>query len=418
MQTDKKFKKSKDGLLIGLDIGTTKVCAVVAQIEEDGQLRIVGLGSAASQGLKRGVVVNLDQTVHSISRAIQDAELMAGLKVRQVYAGIAGDHIRSLNSRGVVAVSNSENEIKSKDIQRVLEAAKSVSIPQEREIIHVLPQEFTVDDQKGIKDPRGMCGLRLEAEVHIVTGGTTSAQNIYKAIWQAGWEVEELVLESLASSYSVMSSEEKELGAVVIDLGGGTTDLAIFYDGSIRHTAVIGLGGNNVTNDLAIGLRTPVEQAEVLKKNYGCALAGLVDAGDIITVPGVGGRPNKEISRTVLASIIEPRMEEIFSLAVREVKRTNLGQLLAAGVIITGGGSLLEGSVELAEQIFDMPARLGRAQGCRGLEEVASSPIYATGVGLVLYGLTQKNQHLSSQNGKRFSPNLVGKIKDWFNEYL
>ncbi len=408
---------AKENLLVGLDIGTTKVCAIIAQME-NGEPKVVGLGSAPSQGLKRGVVVNLDQTVASISKAVQDAEMMAGLKVKKVYAGIAGDHIRSLNSRGVVAISNSENEIKNKDIQRVLEAAKSVAIPQEREIIHVLPQEFRVDDQSGIKDPRGMCGLRLEAEVHIVTGGSTSAQNIYKAIWQAGWEVEELVLESLASSYSVMSPEEKELGAVVIDLGGGTTDLAIFYDGSIRHTAVIGLGGSSVTNDLAIGLRTPVEQAEILKKNYGCALSNLVDANEIINVPGVGGRPPKEVSRTVLASIIEPRMEEILSLAQREVKRTNLGQLLAAGVILTGGGALLEGSIELAEQIFDMPARLGNSQGFSGLEEVASSPVYATAVGLILYGQNQKHLELSSHNGKKHSPRFVGKIKDWINEYL
>jgi len=408
---------TKENLIVGLDIGTTKVCAIVAQMEKE-EPKVLGLGSAPSQGLKRGVVVNLDQTVVSITKAIQDAELMAGLKIKRVYAGIAGDHIRSLNSRGVVAISNSESEIKAKDIQRVLEAAKSLAIPQEREIIHVLPQEFRVDDQSGIKDPRGMCGLRLEAEVHIVTGGSTSAQNIYKAIWQAGWEVEELVLESLASSYSVMSPEEKELGAVVIDLGGGTTDLAIFYDGSIRHTAVIGLGGNSVTNDIAIGLRTPVEQAEILKKNYGCALSNLVDANDIINVPGVGGRPPKEVSRTVLASIIEPRMEEIFSLAQREVKRTNLGQLLAAGVILTGGGALLEGSVELAEQIFDMPARLGNSQGFSGLEEVASSPVYATAVGLVLYGQNQKNLELSNHNGKKHSHHFVGKIKDWINEYL
>ena len=408
----------KESLLVGLDIGTTKVCAAIAQLEEEGRLRIVGLGSTPSQGLKRGVVVNLDQTSHSIGKAIGDAELMCGQKIKKVMAGIAGDHIRSLNSRGVVAVSNSDNEIKAKDVHRVLEAAKSVAIPQEREIIHVLPQEFTVDDQNGIKDPIGMCGLRLEAEVHIVTGGTTSAQNIYKAIWQAGWEVEELVLESLASSYAVMSPEEKELGAVVVDLGGGTTDLAIFYDGSIRHTAVIGLGGNNVTNDLAIGLRTPVEQAEILKRNYGCALSSLVDAGEIINAPGVGGRPSKEVSRTVLASIIEPRMEEIFSLALREVRRTNLSQLLAAGVIITGGGALLEGSVELAEQIFDMPARLGTVQGCDGIDQVTTSPVHATAIGLVLYGLNQKKLHLNGHNGKRTTPHLVGRIKDWFNEYF
>jgi cell division protein FtsA len=408
----------RENLVVGLDIGTTKVCAAIAQIDPPGNPKLVGLGCCPSRGLKRGVVVNLAQTVESISQAMGDAELMAGQKVRRVYAGIAGEHIRSLNSRGVVAVSSSDNEIKPKDIQRVLEAAKSVAIPQDREIIHVLAQEFTVDDQNGIRNPSGMCGIRLEADVHIVTGGATSSQNIFKAIWETGLEADQLILESLASSHAVMTPQEKDLGAVIIDLGGGTTDLAIFYDGSIRHTAVIGVGRNNVTNDLAIGLRTPVEQAEILKRNYGCALAGLVDAAELVPVPTVGGRPTKEVSRTVLASIIEPRMEEIFSLAQREVKRTGLAPLLAAGVIITGGGALLEGSVELAEQIFDMPARLGTIQGCLGNDGVVTTPIHATAIGLILYGLANGEQQASNKNGRRFYPGFLGRVKDWINEYF
>ncbi|MCI0530507.1 MAG: cell division protein FtsA [candidate division Zixibacteria bacterium] len=406
-------------LIVGVDIGTTKVCVVIAHLEEDGTTKITGLGCSPSQGLRRGVVVDLDKTVQAIKQAVRDAEMMAGFKAKKVYVGIAGEHIRGLNSRGVVAVANSDNEIKSRDIQRVLEAAKSVAIPQDREIIHILPQEFTVDDQNGIKDPSGMSGVRLEAEVHIVTSGVTSAQNLYKSIWMGDLEVEELVLESLASSWAVMTPEEKELGAVIIDLGGGTSDVAIFYDGAIRHTAVIGLGGKNVTSDIAIGLRTPVDQAELLKKNYGCALATLVDADEIISVPGVGGRPAREISRSVLAGIIEPRMEEIFGMVHKEIKKSNLGPLLAAGAVLTGGGALLQGSVELAEQVFDMPARVGHTFGYHGLEEIAQSPIYATGVGLVRYGLSRsQNGQSFRKNGHKFNSNYFGKVKDWFNQYF
>jgi cell division protein FtsA len=395
----------KQNVIVGLDIGTTKIAVIIAEMEESGPPRIVGIGTTRSEGLKRGVVVNLEKTVESITKAVADAELMAGVKVNSVFAGIAGDHIRGINSRGVIAVSRSGNEISSADVERVINAARTVAIPMDREIIHVLPQEYTVDDQPGIKDPVGMYGVRLEAEVHIVTGAVTSAQNIYRSVKKAGLEVYDLVLQPLASSYALLSPEEEELGVALIDLGGGTTDIAIFHDGSIRHTAVIGVGGQNVTNDIAIGLRTPVEQAEEIKKSYGCALSGLVDSDEMIKVPGVGGREPKEISRGVLAAIIEPRAEEIFSLILREMKKTSYSDLLAAGVVLTGGGSLMEGMVELSEQIFDMPVKKGIPQGFSGLVDIASTPIHSTGVGLIIYGW----EHL--KDGKSIGGS---KEKGWF----
>jgi len=342
----------KDNIVAGLDIGTTKIAAVIGEIGDEEEIKIVGLGTAPAEGLKRGVVVNLEQTVNSIIKAVQDAELMAGVKVESIYAGIAGDHIRSINSRGVIAVTRPNREISQAEIDRVIEAAKTVAIPMDREIIHVLPQEFTVDDQSGIKDPKGMGGTRLEVEVHIVTGSVTSAQNIHRSIKRAGYELQDLVLEPLACSQALLTPEEIELGVALIDIGGGTTNVAVFYDGCIRHTAVISLGGRNVTNDLAIGLRTPVEQAEELKKSYGCALASLTDSEEMIKVPGVGSREPREVSRSILAAIIEPRMEEIFSLALREVKKTSFADILATGVVLTGGGSLLEGVEDLAEQVL------------------------------------------------------------------
>lgn len=408
-----------NNIIAGLDIGTTKIGAIIAELEEKGEPKIIGVGISPSEGLKRGVVVDLEKTVQSITRAIEDAELMAGVKVSATYTGIAGDHIRSINSRGVIATSRSDNEITHTDVERVINAAKAVAIPMDREIIHVLPQEFTVDDQSGIKDPVGMSGVRLEAEVHIVTGAVTSAQNIYKSVKRSGLEVLDLVLEPLASSYALLSPDELELGVVLIDLGGGTTDLAVFYDGSIRHTAVIGLGGKNVTNDIAIGLRTPVDKAEELKVTYGCALSGLVDPEDIIKVPGVGGREPREVSRSVLSSIIEPRIEEIFSLALREVKRTSSADMLAAGVVLTGGGSLMEGTVELAEQIFDMPVKQGTLRQISGLVDVVSSPIHATGVGLVLYGLKQPRKgRYRSKAVKNIFSKAFHKTKNWFKEYF
>ena len=406
----------KENLLVGLDIGTTKIAVIISELQESGEPKIVGIGTSRSEGLKRGVVINLERTVESIAKAVEDAELMAGVKVNSVFAGIAGDHIRSINSRGVIAVSRSGNEIHPSDVQRVISAARTVALPMDREIIHVLPQEYTVDDQSGIKDPVGMAGVRLEAEVHIVTGAVTSAQNIYRSVKKSGLEVCDLVLQSLASSYALLSPEEQELGVTLIDLGGGTTDIAIFHDGSIRHTAVIGAGGKNVTNDIAIGLRTSVEQAEEIKKSYGCALSGLVNSDEMIQVPGVRGGEPKEISRSVLAAIIEPRAEEIFSLVLQEMKKTNYSDLLGAGVVLTGGGSLLEGMVELAEQIFDMPVRKGIPQGFSGLVDVVSTPIHSTGVGLILYGLEQLRDEKSK--GGSEEKGWFRKMKNLFSQYF
>ncbi len=406
----------KENLIVSLDIGTTKIAVIIAELQESGEPKIVGIGTSRSEGLKRGVVINLEKTVDSIAQAVEDAELMAGVKVNSVFAGIAGDHIRSINSRGVIAISRSGNEIVPSDVERVINAARTVALPMDREIIHVLPQEYTVDDQSGIKDPVGMSGARLEAEVHIVTGAVTSAQNIYRSVKKAGLEVCDFVLQPLASSYALLSPDEEELGVALIDLGGGTTDIAIFHDGSIRHTAVIGVGGKNVTNDIAIGLRTPVEQAEEIKKSYGCALSALVDSDEMINVPGVAGREPKEISRSVLAAIIEPRAEETFSLVLREMKKSNYSELLGAGVVLTGGGSLMQGMVELAEQIFDLPAKKGVPQGFSGLVEVASTPIHSTGVGLILYGLEQMRDERSKAGAKE--KGWFRRMKRLFSQYF
>jgi cell division protein FtsA len=375
---------------VGLDIGTTKISCIVADQSGGEGLRIVGVGNAPSEGLRRGVVVDLEKTVGSIRRAVDEAERMAGFPVKGVHAGIAGDHIRSINSRGVIAVSRKDNEIVESDVSRVVDAAKAVAIPTDREIIHVIPQEFIVDDQDGIKDPVGMSGVRLEAEVHIITGAVTSAKNICRAIQRAGLKVQDLVLEPLASSHAVLGRDERDLGVVVLDIGGGTTDVAVFFDGSIRHTAIIPFGGSNVTNDIAIGLRTPIDKAETVKIQSGCALRSLVPAEETLAVSGVGGRADREISRHVLASMIEPRMEEIFSLANKEVKKNHFAELLGGGVVLTGGTSLMPGVVELAELVFEMPVRLGIPQGVGGLHARVADPRYATGVGLVLHAAAEE----------------------------
>src|SRR2546426_513149 len=370
---------------VGLDIGTTKISCIIADQSGNGEVRIVGVGNAPSEGLRRGVVVDLEKTVHSIQRAVGEAERMAGMPVRGVYAGIAGDHIRSINSRGVIAVSRKDNEIGAADVERVVEAAKAVAIPLDREIIHVIPQEFIVDDQDGIKDPIGMSGVRLEAEVHIITGAVASAKNICRSIQRAGLRVYDLVLEPLASSHAVLGRGERDVGVVLLDAGAGTTDVAGVFEGSIRHTAIVPFGGSNVTNDIAIGLRPAIDKAEAIKIQHGCAVASLVGSGETIAVSGVGGRADREISRHVLASMIEPRMEEIFSLANKEVKKNHFAELLGGGVVLTGGTSLMPGVVELAEQVFEMPVRLGVPQGLGGLSANVADPRFATGVGLVLH---------------------------------
>lgn len=407
-------------MFVGLDIGTTKIACIISEVDSSGELKIVGVGVSPSDGLRKGVVVNIDKTVRSIQKAVEEAELMAGMDVDAVWVGIAGDHIRAINSRGVVAISRDDNEITELDVVRAIDAAKAVSIPMDREILHVIPQEFVVDDQKGIKDPIGMCGVRLETQVHIITGAVTSAQNIYKSVDKAGLKVIDLGLEPLASCYAVLEKDEKELGVALIDMGGGTTDIAIYFDESIRHTAVVGLGGKNVTSDIAIGIRTPIDRAEEIKRQYGCAYSPLVKGNEYISVPGVGGREQREVSKAVLASIIEPRVEEILSLALREIKRTEYADMLGAGVVLTGGGSLMDGIQDLAEKVFEMPVKLGIPTGFGGLTEAAKSPIHATGVGLCMFGMDQsKNRkgkkHLSGDDNFR---RIFEKMKSWVKEFF
>ncbi len=401
--------------IVGLDIGTTKISAIIAEVDQDSEIpRLVGLGMVPSDGLKRGVVVDLEKTVRAISKAVSDAELMAGINIDSLIAGISGEHIRSINSHGVIAVSRNDNEISDSDVERVVDAARAVAIPADREIVHVLPQEFVIDEQSGIKVPIGMSGVRLEAEVHIVTAASTAVRNIYRAIGKCEKEVEALVLEALASSYAILTEDEQELGVAVIDIGGSTTNIAVYFDGSIRHTSTVPLGGKNVTNDIAIGLRTPVDQAEEIKLEYGAALTSMVDAGEMISVPGVGSRAARDISRNVLASIIGPRMEEILSMAYREVKKSNFPETLAAGIVITGGGSLLPGAIEMTEQIFDMPVKIGKPTGFDGLVELAQSPIHATGIGLIHYGLRHGDE--VARSGK--TRGVLKKIEKWFNEHF
>jgi cell division protein FtsA len=367
----------------GLDVGTTKVCAVVAEVADDGGLSILGVGERPSQGLERGMVVNLEATIQAVSEAVKAAEQMAGCDIRSVLAGIAGEHVRSINSTGVIGVSHKENEITRDDLKRVLEAARAVAIPGDREILHVLPREYRVDDQRGIQDPVGMCGVRLEAEVHIVTVQSTAVRNLLRGITRAGLQVEALVLESLAAAEAVVEEDERALGTVLLDIGGGTTDIAVYVNGTIGHTAVVGFGGNAITNDLAIGLRTPIEQAEKLKIRFGSALASRVPADAVVEVPGVGGREARRVSAQVLASIIEPRMEEILSLALAEVERVIDPSSLAAGVVLTGGSAQMPGLPELAERVLGLPARVGIPGGLSGVTDLALDPRLATAIGLV-----------------------------------
>ena len=405
--------------IVGLDIGTTKICAIVAEVEEDNALKITGLGSSPSDGLKRGVVVNVEQTVQSIRTAIEKAQEMSGTRIGAVYAGIAGEHIRSVNTRAVVAVSGPDNEITHNDTQRVVEAAeKGVPIPMDQEIIHVLPQSYVVDDQPGVKAPIGMSGVRLEVDVHIVTGAVTSAQNICKSIRRAGLEVADLVLEPIASSYAVLTPDEEEMGVALVDIGGGTSDLAVFYDGAIRHTAVVGLGSTNVTQDMAIGLRTPWKQAEELKHKCGCAAKSLVDLNDLVDVPGVAGRPDRQVSRMKMTSIIEARMEEIFGYVNQEIRRTEYANLLGAGIVLTGGGAMLEGCAELAQEVFGLPAIVRSPhQGVTGRVNAIKKPLYSTGVGLLYFGLYNQSHGFMSDEGD-FLDSVFGRMKNWVRNFF
>ncbi|MBW1980843.1 MAG: cell division protein FtsA [Deltaproteobacteria bacterium] len=407
--------KKKEELLVGLDIGTTKICAVVGEASQEG-LDIVGIGTHPSEGLRKGVVVDIESTVDSIKRAVEEAELMAGCEINAVYAGIAGGHIQSLNSHGVIAVKN--REVTQQDIDRVIDAAKAVSIPFDREVIHILPQEYIIDDQGGIHNPLGMSGVRLEAKVHIVTGAVTSAQNIVKCCNRAGLDVCDIVLESLASAEAVLSPEERELGVALVDFGGGTSDLAIFSEKSIRHTSVLALGGNNLTNDIAVGLRTPVEEAEKIKQRYGCALTASIQKDETIQVPSVGGGKPRVLSRQLLGEILEPRVEEICSLLHREIIRSGYADLVASGLVITGGSASLPGLAELAEQVFGLPVRTGIPSNIGGLVDVVKNPMYATGVGLVLYALNRKPKKLFRIRQNNIFNRLIDRMRRWFGDIV
>lgn len=404
----------KSDLIVGLDIGTTKICAVVGEPTHEG-VDIVGIGTAPSTGLRKGVVVNIEQTVQSVKKALEEAELMAGCEIRSVYAGIAGSHIKGFNSHGVIAVKG--GEVGPKDIERVLDAAKAVAIPLDREVIHILPQEYIVDDQRGIADPLGMAGVRLEVKVHIVTGAVTSAQNIVRSCHRSGLDVSDIVLEALASSKAVLTEEEREIGVAIVDLGGGTTDIAVFCNDSIKHTGVLALGGQNLTNDIAFGLRTPMLSAEKIKMKYGCALSELVRGDETIEVSSVGDREPRKLSRQVLAEICEPRMEEILSLVDQELVRSGFKNMIGAGVVLTGGTSLIEGCQELGEQIFNLPTRIGYPRNVGGLKDVVNSPKFATAVGLLRYGAEKEGRDLKFRirDGNAFN-RVFSRMKKWFSD--
>jgi cell division protein FtsA len=403
-------------IIVGLDIGTTKICAVVGE-SHPGGVEIIGTGSHPSDGLRKGVVINIERTVDSIKEAVEEAETMAGCEISSVYAGIAGGHIKGFNSEGVIALK--EKEVTKKDIDRVIEAASAVAIPMDREVIHTLVQEFIVDDQDGISDPLGMSGVRLEAKIHIVTGAVTSAQNIIKCANRAGLDVHDIILESLASSEAVLSKEEHNLGSALIDFGGGTTDMAVFSKGSIKHTSVLPLGGDNLTYDIAIGLRTPKLEAEKIKIKYGCCLSSMIGKDETIEVPGVGGRKSRVLSRQILGEILEPRVEEIFTLIYGELVRAEYENAISSGVVVTGGSAELAGVPELAEQIFNTPARVGYPQGIGGLVEVVNKPMYATAVGLVLYGSMagKKTKKFRIRDANIFN-RVMNRMKGWFKDVI
>jgi cell division protein FtsA len=398
-------------MIVGLDIGTTKICAVVSEFNEKGA-DIIGVGTYPSVGLRKGVVVNIDNTVDSIQRSMEEAELMAGCEIGSVFIGIAGSHIKGFNSHGVIAVKG--QEVSQEDVDRVIDAARAVAIPLDREVIHILPQEYIVDEQRGILDPVGITGVRLEAKVHIVTGAVTAAQNLIKCANRAGLDVIDIVFQPLASAEAVLTQEEKDLGVALVDFGGGTTDLALFTESAIKHTAVLGLGGNNLTNDIAVGLRTPSKEAEQIKIDHGSCLNSLVDKDQMIEVPGVGGRKHRLLSRHILSEILEPRVEEIFTLVDQEIERTGLKELLASGVVITGGSALLHGIVEIADQVFQLPTRIGFPQRISGLVDVVNGPMFATAVGLVLYGMEhQPQKKFRIRDGNIFN-RVTLRMKSWF----
>lgn len=408
-------KGKKSGIVVGLDIGTSKVCSVVGEMTERG-VEVIGAGTHPSEGLRKGVVINIEATVRSIRRAVEEAELMAGCEINTVFTGIAGGHIKGFNSHGIVALKN--KEVTQRDMERVIDAAKAVAIPMDRELLHILPQEYIIDDQDGIKDPLGMSGVRLEAKVHIVTGAVTSAQNIIKCCNRTGLNVADIVLEPLASAEAVLTPEERELGVALVDMGGGTTDIALFHDGAVKHTAVLAVGGNHLTSDIAVGLRTPIAEAERIKQRYGCARASMAGKDEKVEVPSVGGRNPRTISRQVLCEIIEPRLEEIFQLIRREIAKSGYEEALASGVVMTGGSTLLSGTIEMAEELFGMPVRLGAPTGVHGLVDIVSSPIYSTGVGLVLYGMKRQDRNFFHVRQSNIFAKVKNRMVDWFSEFF
>ena len=404
-------KHARHPLITGLDVGTTKVCAVIGEVTPAGGLDVIGIGTSPSRGLRKGVVVNIDSTVEAIKKAVGEAEQMAGVEVGSVYAGLSGGHIRGVNSRGVVAVSGKNKEVGRADLERALEAARAINLPPDREIIHVLPQTYVVDDQDGVKEPLGMSGVRLEVEVHIVTAAVTSVQNVIRSVNRAGLTVQDIVLGPLAASEAILSPDEKELGVLLLDIGGGTTDVALFRDGAIWHTGVLALGGDHISNDIAVGLRTPTAEAEALKRRHGCALTALVREEETVAVPSVGGRKPRELSRQILSEIIQPRVEEIFTLVARDLARADLEDAPAAGVVVTGGTAIMDGVPELAGQVFDLPVRRGTPEGVGGLGDVVQSPIFATAVGLALYGIRTGGAAVDAGDGRG-----VARVWEWVKE--
>jgi len=404
--------KEQKTLIVGLDIGTSKIVAMVAEVLPDGRMEIIGIGQHPSRGLKKGVVVNIESTVNAIQRALEEAELMADCKIREVYTGIAGSHIKSFNSHGMVAIK--DKEVTQMDVDRVIETAKAVNIPTDQQILHILTQEFIIDGQEDVREPLGMSGIRLEVKVHIVTGAVSAAQNIIKCIKRCGLDVRDLILQPLASSMAVLADDEKDLGVCLVDIGGGTTDIAVFTDGAIRHTAVIPIAGDQITNDIAMALRTPTKEAEDIKRTHGCALRQLADPSEMVEVPGVGERETRQLSRQTLAEVIEPRVEELYSLVQAELRRSGFEDLMSSGIVITGGSAVMQGMVELGEEVFHMPVRLGVPQYSGGLTEVVRNPRYATGLGLLMSAHEQHQRHQIANLGSTSLQQIFDRMKSWF----
>lgn len=405
-------RNNDKNLLVGLDIGTSKIACLVGELKDDDQIEVIGIGIHPSRGLKKGVVVDIESTVQSIQRAVEEAELMASCEINSVHAGIAGSHVRSLNSHGITAIK--EIEVSQADLDRVIDAARAVAIPADQKILHILPQEFIIDNQEGIREPIGMCGVRLEARVHMVTGAVSAAQNIIKCIQRCGLEVDDLVLAQLSSSYAVLTEDEKELGVCVVDIGGGTTDLAVFTDGAIRHTAVIPIAGDQVTNDIAVALRTPTQHAELIKVRHACALTQLAGNGETIEVPSIGDRPPRRLSRQILAEVVEPRYEELLTLLHNELRRSGFEDLVAGGVVLTGGSAKMEGLIDLAEEVFHMPVRLGLPQHVTGMEDIVNNPIHATGVGLLMYARSHRFSRTPERSENLGIKGIGSRLRSWF----